>query len=118
MRHLQPCPLEPALDIESLIRLTAVQDRLVAANLLSDKVQRLNNSQTQLLALLVLGDSNVLDVADQTELVDELALDDEGAGADDLLFAVEDADQKVGVVAGRHPCVALVPCLFVSCVSA
>lgn len=113
MCHLQPCPLKPTLDIEPLIRLTAIQNRLITPNLLSYKVQRLNNPQAQFLALLVFGDCNVLNVADQTELVDELALDDESAGADDFLFVVEDAEKEVGVVAGRHPCVALIPCLLV-----
>lgn len=70
MRHLQPCPLESALDVESLVGLGTIQDSLVAANVLSDVVERLNDPQTKLLALLILCDGNVLDVADKTETVD------------------------------------------------
>ena len=95
MRHLQPRPLKATLDIKPLIRLTTIQDGLITADLLSHKVQRLDNAQPQLLALLVLGESNVLNVADQPQLVDELALDDQGAGTDDLGGRVEDGDQEV-----------------------
>ena len=85
---------------------------LVAADLLSDVVERLNDAQAQLLALLVLRDSNILDVADEPQAMDELALDDERARADDALRRVRDADQKVRVAARRHPRVPLVPLLF------
>jgi hypothetical protein len=37
-------------------------------------------------------------VADETEVVDELALDDEGAGADDAGGGVEDGEEEVLVV--------------------
>ena len=112
MRHLQPRPLKPALDIEPLIVLTTVQNRLIAADLLRDKIKRLNNAQPQLLALLVLGDSNVLNVPDKPELVDEFALDDERTRADDGVGAVRDAEEVVRVVARGHPGVALVPLLW------
>jgi len=112
MRHLQPRPLKPALDIEPLIGLTTVQNRLIAADLLRDKIKRLNNAQPQLLALLVLGDSNVLNVPDKPELVDEFALDDERTRADDGVGAVRDAEEVVRVVARGHPGVALVPLLW------
>lgn len=45
MRHLQPGPPKPALDIEALIRLTTVQNSLVAANLLGDEIERLDKFQ-------------------------------------------------------------------------
>ena len=70
MRHLEPRPLEPALDIEPLVRLGAVENRLVAAHVLGDIIERLDDAQPQLLALLVLRDRDVLDVADQAEVVD------------------------------------------------
>ena len=70
MRHLQPCPPEAALDVEALVGLAAVEDALVAADLGRDVVERLDDAQPQLLALLVLGDRNVLDVADLAEAVD------------------------------------------------
>lgn len=63
--HLQACSLEAALDVESLVGLAAVENRLVAADFFGDKVKRLDQSQPQLFALLVLRDGDVLDVADQ-----------------------------------------------------
>lgn len=70
MRHLQSRPLEPALDVESLVRLGAVQDSLVATNVLRHIIQSLDDPQTKLLALLVLCDRDVLDVAYEAEAVD------------------------------------------------
>jgi hypothetical protein len=70
VRHLQTRPLEATLDVEALVRLRAVENSLVAANVLRDKVQRLDDPQTELLALLVLCDSDVFDVADEAEVVD------------------------------------------------
>lgn len=69
MRHLQTGPPESALDVEALVRLAAVEDALVAADFLGDVVERLDDAQTELLALLVLGDGDVLDVADLSEVV-------------------------------------------------
>lgn len=63
MRHLQPCPLESALDIESLIRLRTIKNRLVAAYLLGDEVERLDEFQAEFLALLVFCNGNVFDVS-------------------------------------------------------
>lgn len=111
MRHLEPSPPETALNIEALVRLGAVQYALVAADLLRNKVERLDGAQAKLLALLVLRDGNVLDVADEPEVVDELALDDEGTGADDAVRRVEDGEQEVLVIVLREPLVALVPLL-------
>lgn len=68
--HLQPSPLEAALDVEALVGLAAVEDGLVAADFLGDEVERLDEAEPQLLALLVLGDGDVLDVTDQPEVVD------------------------------------------------
>jgi hypothetical protein len=76
MRHLQPGPLKPALDIEPLVRLTAIQNTLIAADLLGHGIQGLDDAQTELLPLLVLGHGNVFNVTDEPEVVDELALDD------------------------------------------
>lgn len=95
VRHLQTSPLEPTLDIEPLVRLAAIQDGLVTPDLLSYEIQRLYDPQPQLLALLVLSHSNVLDVSNKPQLMDELALDDQRTGADDMLGGVEDGDQEV-----------------------
>ena len=68
--HLETSAAEAALDIEALVRLTAVEDRLVAANLLGDEVEGLDQAQAELLALLVLGDGDIFDVSDEAEVVD------------------------------------------------
>jgi hypothetical protein len=113
MGHLEPGSPEATLYIEALVRLGAVQDALVAADLLGDEVEGLDDAQAELLALLVLCDGNVLDVADEPQLVDELALHDQRACADNLVGAVGDAEEEVFVVALGHPFVALVPLLRV-----
>ena len=111
MRHLQPSPLKPTLDIKPLVRLGAIQNTLVAADLLRHKVQRLDYPQPKLLALLVFRDGDVFNVADEPEVVDEFALDDERAGADDAGCGVEDGEHEVLVVMLREPFVACVPLL-------
>lgn len=68
--HFQTSPLKTALDIEALVGLAAVEDGLVAADLLSDVVECLDQSKTQLLALLVFRDGDILDVTDQAQVVD------------------------------------------------
>lgn len=70
MRHLQTRPPEAALDVEALVGLAAVEDALVAAHLLSDVVEGLDEAQTEFLALLVAGDGDVFDVTNGTEGVD------------------------------------------------
>ena len=68
--HLQPSPLKATLDVEALVGLAAIEDRLVGADLFGDEVEGLDQAQAQLLALLVLRDGDVLNVADQAEVVD------------------------------------------------
>lgn len=70
MRHLHASSLKAALDIEAFVGITAVKNSLVAADLVRDKVEGIDQSKTQFLALLVLCDCNVFDVADRTEVVD------------------------------------------------
>jgi hypothetical protein len=106
MRHLQTGALESALDIETLIRLAAVQNALIAAHSLSHSVQGLDDPQPKLLALLVLGHGNVLDVADQAHIMDELALNNYGTGADNFFLFVADDEDVIGVVARRDEIVA------------
>lgn len=81
MRHFQTSPLEATLDVKAFVGLTAVEDALVAPDLLGDGVEGLDDAQTELLALLVLGDGDVFDVADEPHIVDELSLDNDGARA-------------------------------------
>jgi hypothetical protein len=70
MCHLQPRPLEAALDVEPLVRLAAVENALVAAHLCRDEVERLDDFEAEFLALLVFRDGDVFDVADEAKVVD------------------------------------------------
>jgi hypothetical protein len=70
MRHFQARPLEAALDVKAFVGLGAIENALVAADLFGNVVERLDDAQTELLALLVLCDSDVFYVADDTEIVD------------------------------------------------
>lgn len=45
VRHLQPSPLETALDVKSLVGLATVKDGLVAADLLGDEVEGLDQAE-------------------------------------------------------------------------
>jgi hypothetical protein len=72
--HLQASPPEAALDVEPFVGLAAVEDALVAADLLGDEVEGLDEAEAELLALLVAGDSDILDVADGAETVDAAGL--------------------------------------------
>lgn len=69
VRHLQPSPLEPALDVESFVGIAAIKDSLVATDFIGDKVEGLDQPQTQFLALLVLCDGDVFDVANHAKIV-------------------------------------------------
>lgn len=70
VRHLEPGPLEAALDVEALVGLAAVEDGLVAANLLGNEVEGLDQPKSQFLSLLILRDRDVFDVGDGAETVD------------------------------------------------
>lgn len=68
--HLKASSSESALDVEAFVGVAAVEDALVAANLLGDVIEGLDQAEAELLALLVLGDSDVFDVADFAQAVD------------------------------------------------
>lgn len=74
MGHLQAGLAEAALDVEALVGLAAVEDALVAADVFGDEVEGLDEAEAELLALLVLGDGNVFDVADGAEGVDAVPM--------------------------------------------
>ena len=79
------------------VAIAAVQNRLVAAAVLANSSERLDDAQPKLLALLALVDGDVLDVADGAEPAEELALDEDGADGDDAVGrAVDDDDGVVG----------------------
>lgn len=86
--HLETSSSEATLDVEALVCLAAVENALVASNLLSNEVESLDEPKTQLLALLVLGDCDILNVADRAEAVDELVLNNQGAGCDNRALSL------------------------------
>lgn len=106
MCHFQTGPLEAALDVEPLVGLAAVENALVTSDVLGHVVQRLDDAQPELLALLVLRDGDVFNVSDQTHVVYELALDYDGARAHDRAGPVADDEDVVRVVSGVHEVVA------------
>jgi hypothetical protein len=111
MCHLKPCSSVSTLDIEPLIRFTAIQYALIASHLLCQVVQSLYESQTQFLALLVLGNGDIFDMAHKTEIVDELALDNHGSCTDHDVLAIADHEDVVGVIAGGHEVISFVELL-------
>jgi hypothetical protein len=82
--HLETSSSEATLDVEALVGLAAVENALVAPDLLGNKVQGLDESKAQLLALLVLGDCDILDVTDGAEVVD--AMGEDGSAAMHILW--------------------------------
>lgn len=70
MRHLQARTLEPALYIEPLVRLRAIQNTFITSNLLGNEIERLNDLKPEFLALLVFRDGNVFDVAYDAKIMD------------------------------------------------
>ena len=64
MRHLQSCSFEATLNVETLICLAAIQNTLVAANLLCNEIKRLDEFQSELFALLIFCYCNIFDMSD------------------------------------------------------
>jgi hypothetical protein len=74
MCHLQPSSLVSTLNIESLVRLAAVENALVTSNLLRDEIQSLDQLEAELLSLLVFGDCDIFNVTDETQVVDAIRM--------------------------------------------
>lgn len=65
--------------------------------------ERLDDADAQLLPLLLLVDRNILDVPHAAEPAEELALDEQRAGADDAVrLLVDDDERVVRVRRGAH----------------
>ena len=67
------------------VAIVAVQDRLVAPAVLADGGQRLDDAQTELLALLALVDGDILDMAHAPEATEELALEKDSTDRDNTI---------------------------------
>ena len=83
------------------VAIAAVENCLVAAAVLADAREGLDDAQTELLALLALVDGDVLDVADAAEPAQELALDEDGADRDDAVRRLVDDHDPVVRARGR-----------------
>ena len=70
MCHLQSRPLKSTFDIEPLVCLRTIQNRLIAADFLGDEIERLDEFEAEFLALLVFCYSDIFDVSYETEMVD------------------------------------------------
>lgn len=81
--------------IRTDVGVAAVQDSFVAPAVFTDTCQRPDDPQPKLLALLILVDGNVLDVANAAKPAEELALDEDGADSDDTVGVLVDNDDSV-----------------------
>lgn len=96
--HLKASSSESALDIEALVGVAAVEDALVAANLLGNVVEGLDQPEAELLALLILCDGDVFDVADLAQAVDAVEESKLAAGVLDLEASGGQAPSGSGVI--------------------
>ena len=70
MCHLEPSSLVAAFDIEALVGFRAVQDGLVAPNLLRYMIQCFYDVKAKVFPLLVFRNRNVLNMTDESKIVD------------------------------------------------
>jgi hypothetical protein len=69
MGHLETGSSKAALNVKTFVSLAAVENALVTASLLGNKVEGLDDSEAEFLALLVLCDGDILNVADGAKTV-------------------------------------------------
>jgi len=93
--HLNAGPIVPTLLVEADVLLVAVEDNLVAASLLSDMAQSLNQFLTQGQTLLALCHGDVLNVADAAALVDQLRLHNARSTGYNVVVRVGDDEREV-----------------------
>ena len=75
--------------------LVAVEDGLVAADLLRDVSEGLYDAEAELLALHLVRDGDVLDVSDAAEPAQKFALEEDAADPDDAIGLARDDDEDV-----------------------
>lgn len=81
----------------------AVQNGLVAALLIRNRLQRVDKLDSHLTSLHLLGNDNVLNVTTRAASSDELAFDEQGTrGHHAVGCTLDDDDYKVGVGASLH----------------
>lgn len=72
MSHLQTSPPESALEVEPLVCFATIENALVAADLCSNEIEGLDETEAELLALLVPSDGDVFDVANCAKVVNTI----------------------------------------------
>jgi hypothetical protein len=82
-------------DRRTNVCLAAVEDRLVAAHVLRELRERLNDAETEFLALHLAGNGDVLDMPDAAEPAQKFALHKDPTGTDDLIGLARDDDEDV-----------------------
>lgn len=88
--------------IEGNIGVAAVKNCLVAATVLADMCEGLDDAHTQFFPLLTLVDSDIFDVADGTKTPQELVLNEDSAYANDFVSRLVDDDYAI-VRLGQRP---------------
>lgn len=71
--HLKTGSSKTTLDVKPFVGVATVEDALVTARLLGDKVESLNEPKPEFHPLLVFGNSNVFDVADSAKIVNAIS---------------------------------------------
>ena len=77
------------------VAIATVEDSLVAAAVLADPGQRLDDAQTELLPLLALVHGDIFDMPHTAKPTQELAFDEDGADRDDTVGRLVDDDDGV-----------------------
>ena len=77
------------------VAIATVEDSLVAAAVLADPGQRLDDAQTELLPLLALVHGDILDMPHTAESTQELAFDEDSADRDDTVRRFVNDDNGV-----------------------
>ena len=75
--------------------LVTIKNGLVAASVLADVGEGLDNTQPQPLPLLTLVDSDILDVANSAETTDKFAFHNDSASSDNLVCDLINDDEGV-----------------------
>lgn len=96
--HLILLLLKATFLVERYVLIAAVEDSLVTSEAFADTRESLNDSQAELLSLLAVIHGDILNVSHRAQPTQELALNEDGANADNAVRSlVDDNDGEVGV---------------------
>lgn len=112
LSHFVSGPFEAALDVEAFVLRRAIEDLLIASDLLGNIAQGSENVQPELLALLVFEYRNILNMTDVAEVANEFPLFEQRSGADDLATVITHHQEKVRIRDLGHRVILALPCLL------